>query len=148
MGNPRLVPFKADHLLVFHHKDETNYLDNVRHAIDKERQGPAFTAVYGDAVLGCAGVQIAVPGYGVAWSVFSKEILRWPVWTTRTVKRALRDIIKAHNLHRVEMVALKDDRASVDWAVALGFSREQDGIAHCFTRAGQDVVRFELTGRR
>jgi len=145
LGNPRLVPYRAEHLLLFYHRDASNYSDNVRFSVDKERQGPAFTAVYEDAVLGCAGVQIAWPGHGVAWSVFSPEILKWPVWLTRTCRNALRDIIRSHNLRRVEMVAIAEDDNAIKWAYALGFVVE-NGRAHRYTHSGEDVVRFELLG--
>jgi len=138
MARPTLVPFKANHLLSFIHRDG-DYTESVRGAYTKERN-PAWTAVHDGEMLGCAGVVIAWPGFGVAWACFADELFkRWPVWTTRTVRRALADIMRAHALRRVEAVAIPTRSC---WLEALGFHLE-NGRARSYTVDGRDVVRYE-----
>jgi hypothetical protein len=143
MVNLKLIPFKAEHLAIFIHRD-SDYMESVQNMLDKERRGPAFTAVCDDMIVGCAGVIIQWPGVGVAWAVFSQNIFKYPIWVTRNVRVALRDFIRAYQLHRVEMVVLPQH---VRWAEALGFSRE-NGLARCYTVAQQDVIRYELVEKR
>ena len=139
---PGLIPFRAEHLLAFVNRDgEANF---ARGALDKERRGPAFTAILDNRILGCAGVQLMWAGFGIAWAVFSKEMFDFPLWTTRTVRNCLRDIINAFELHRVEVVVLVDHNVNIAWATALGFRRENNGIARSYTPHRDDTIRYEL----
>lgn len=139
MTRPLLVPFKAEHMLTFVSRD-TDILQEMRFAVARECGGPAFTALVGDRVIGCGGIVVMWPGVGMAWVSVSKDIERHGVWLTRTVKGALRDIVRSLNLHRVEAVVLcnGDHR----WLQAVGFKLEND-MARAYTQDKRDVVRFE-----
>jgi hypothetical protein len=138
---PNLIPFKAEHLLMFVHRDG-DYIESVKTAVDKEKCGPAFTAMLDGKILGCAGIQIMWPGFGTAWAVFSKDLLEWPIWTTRVVRQVLLDTIRTFKLHRVEMVVLVNSK-NARWASSLGFTRER-GVARRYTAHGDDVIRYEM----
>lgn len=142
MGSPYLVPFEVSHLLTFVHRDD-DYSESVVSALDKKHNGPAFTAIYDDRILGCAGIQLMWPGFGLAWAVFSKELFDFPIWATRVVRGVLCDTIRTFHLHRVEMVVLTDNDANKRWAAALGFSPE-NGCARSYTVDKRDVIRYEL----
>ena len=138
MTRPSLVPFKAEHLLAFVDRDGEQ---DMRRALEKERGGPAFTAIVGDKILGCGGIMILWSGVGHAWVAVSKDIEQYRVWMTRTVRHALRDIARALDLHRVEAVVLTSGDSR--WLQAVGFHMENDA-AKRYTQDKRDVVRFEF----
>lgn len=141
---PKLIPFKAEHLMAFVNRDTWTQSD-WRGVLEKERN-PSFTAVADDlfqTVIGCAGVIIIWPGVGIAWMNLSKEIESHGIWMTRTVKHILRDITRSFNLHRIEAVVLADNERNTKWIRLLGFTRE-NGTARKYTQDKMDSVRYEL----
>lgn len=140
MTTPKLVPYKAEHLLMLAFRD-SDRADASRHAFRHETDGIAFTAIYDDKLYGCAG--IVIEGHiGVAWAVLTTELMtQFPIWTTRIVRTVIRQAVKIYKLQRVEMAALSN---RVDWGVALGFTREQNGIARNVTHDGRDLIRLEM----
>src|SRR3990167_4557165 len=140
MISPSLVPFKAEHMLTLVNRD-TNMVQEMHHAVEKEQGGPAFTVVVDDKVIGCGGVVVMWHGVGMAWVVVSKDIEPYKVWLTRTVRRALRDIVRALKLHRVEAVVLVD--GDTKWVQVVGFHPENN-VAKRYTQDKRDVVRFEF----
>lgn len=139
MANPTLVPFRAEHLLSLQYTSE--FLeDTITLAIRHERSGPAFTAIHSGRIMGCAGVWVQ-HGIGVAWTVMSKELLaEFPLWTTRTIRDVMRDITRAFDLRRMEMLAFQEN---VAWAELLGFQREVYGIARCYSPDMRSMIRLE-----
>lgn len=142
MASPTLIPFVAEHLMALVNRD-TLRQEDWRHAVDKERLGPAFTATVDDKIIGCAGVLIPVEGLGMAWMVLSHDIVRYRVWLTRTVRRVLADIRRAHRLHRIEANVLDGVAVNHEWIAALGFTSERAGRARSYTPDRRDVVRYE-----
>lgn len=147
MDNPRLIPFKAEHLLTFTSRDY-EYHEPYEDMLEKEKRGPAFTATANGEIIGCAGVIIQWTGMGSAWAVFSPKISTYPIWTTRMVRRALRDIVRSYQLKRIEMAALKNNVRNQNWALFLGFTPERNGVARSFGYNGEDLIRYELIVRR
>lgn len=147
---PKLIPFRAEHLLYFQNRD-TPEPEEIRLAIEKERGGPAYTAIVvrpgspqaGETILGCAGVVIVWSGMGSAWMTLSEAAALYRVWMTRTVRRCLADIMRAYDLHRLEAVIRADNERNRRWIEALGF-RPEGGIARAYTPDRKDVVRYEL----
>ena len=141
MTKPSLIPFKAEHLMMFIDRDGLFY--NMKDAIHKENDGPAFTAVLGDKILGCAGIILQWQGVGTAWVVFNKDIEHYMLWATRTIKYTLRDIKRALNLHRIDMTVLEGLPKYNRWAEFLGFCIE-DGRASKLTYDKQNCIRYEM----
>jgi len=137
---PRLIPFKAEHLLDFVDRDLVMLCD-IELGVARERGGPAFTGMIDDTVLGCAGVTLLWPGVGIAWMVLSKEIDHFGIWMTKMVRAALSDVMRSCNLRRVEAVVLADDARNLRWIRTLGFARE-NGLARAYTQDKRDVVRL------
>ena len=140
---PYLIPFKAEHLLQMTNRDGA-YYTTPETAWNKERLGPAFTGIVDDFYIGCAGIQIIMPHFGVAWAVLTKEVAKYPIWLTRVVKAGLNDIVRFYDLKRVEAAVLVNHEANSDWARYLGFTRERNGLARSYTFTGDAVVRYEL----
>lgn len=138
MTRPILIPFKAEHLLSFVDKDG---IHNMEAARQKEKGGPAFTAIVDNKIIGCGGVVIMWSGVGMAWVAVSKDIEQYGIWVTRTVKSCLHDITRALNLHRVEAVVLTD--GSYEWLEVVGFHLE-NSIAKRYTQDKRDVIRYEF----
>lgn len=141
---PRLVPFKAEHLLAFVKDRDSTWLGTVSVAIEREQDGIGYTGIAGNVILGCAGIVVPYPYVGFAWAVFPKEFEQHPIWMTRMVRNGLRDIIRVKNLHRVELAALADNKKNQKWAEMLGFSRENNATARQFTHDKRDVIRYEF----
>lgn len=139
--SPRLVPFRAEHLLAIASR---NPFDNdlIDGAYRKEVDGPGFTAFVDDKVLACAGVLVERPGVGFAWTVFGHDFPRYAVWLTRTIKLALRDIIRGCKLHRVEAHVLESQSVERKWIELFGF--EPESVAHEYTSDRRHVVRYEF----
>jgi len=136
MKTPTVVPFLEEHLDGF-------VGVGLELGWHRNHIGPAFTAMVDDKTIGAAGVTVIWPGVGHAWTVLGSEIiLRYRVWMTRTIRRCLRDIIRAHQLHRVEAIVLANELQHRRWIEVFGF--EPEGTAHEFTTDRQDVVRYEL----
>lgn len=141
MIEPRLIPFKAEHLLNFVQRDGETI--DFRSAIIKE-QSPSYTAMVDDLVIGCAGVCLQWSGVGIAWTMFSKDAERYMLWCTRTIRAVLRDITRAHNLHRIELTVLEGLPRYEAWARMLGFEREENGRARLYSQHKQNVIRYEF----
>ena len=111
-------------------------------AFDKEQNGPAFTAMLGTEVLGCAGVVIPWSGFGIAWVTLNEKILNHKIWMNRMIRRILEDVIRAHDLVRVESVVLADNYRNQQWINGLKFTRE-NGCARKYAPDQRDVIRYE-----
>lgn len=112
-------------------------------AFRKEIDGPAFTMLLDNVIVGCAGIQIFWPGTAVAWANFAKEAFshpRYAVWITRMTKGCLRDSVRAFHLRRIEMVVLVGNINNIRWAQKLGF--EVEGISRRYTLLDEDVYRM------
>lgn len=141
---PRLIPFRAEHMKAYQPRDE-DYTEAVHNAREKERGGPAFSAEFEGHILGSAGIIIAWPGLGISWATLTDALMKtWPIWTTRVVKQILRETIRRHGLHRVELSSLSNNPRNIAWAYALGFTPEHNGIARMYTTTKTNVLRCEF----
>lgn len=140
--SPRLIPFRAEHLLAFSNRD-TPVQEEIALSIKKERGGPAYTGIAGEMILGCAGVVIMWQGVGAVWMSLSDTVGLYKIWFHRICRRALADIMRAYDLHRIEAVVRSDNERNRKWIEALGFKPE-GGTAHAYTQDRQDAVRYEL----
>jgi len=137
---PLVVPFRAEHMLAIVPREPFDD-QTIDDAWRKEREGPAFTVIVNDKPIACAGVMLVRPGVGYAWTVFSHDFLNYRLYVTRSLRRALRDIVKGCALHRVEAQTLEDNYVNRKWLEHLGF--EVEGIAHDYTSDRRNVVRYE-----
>ncbi len=111
-------------------------------AIQKEKRGPAFTAVADDRIFACAGVFILWRGVAVGWAVLSPEMPKYGIWLTRTIKRVLDDAIRVYKLHRLETMVEANNDQYRRWVKVLGFTPE-NGVARAYTADKKDNIRYE-----
>jgi hypothetical protein len=141
IAQPVLRPFRASDLDVIVNRDGEQIPKGVMLA--QALAGPAFTAMLDKTPIGCAGMIIPWPGLGMTWMVLSEEIGNHGLWMYRTVRVFLDDMVRRHQLHRVEGVALVDTPRNQSWHEGLGFHVEQHGVARKFLADGRSVVRYE-----
>jgi len=103
--------------------------------------GPSFTACVEDRPIGAAGVILLWPGVGSCWMTVTDELGQHGLWMTKTVKRFLREMIRVHQLHRLEASSVNGDNGR--WLEVLGFTSERDGVARQFLSDRRNVVRYE-----
>ena len=123
MANPLLIPFEPFHLGKFINRD-TGMSDDMSTA-HIFSNGPAYTAVVDDRIIGCAGVIILGYGIGVGWMTLSKEVEDHQFWLAKIVKKILRDIIRSFSLRQIESFILTDNDKNQLWAAFLGFQTER-----------------------
>lgn len=81
---------------------------------------PAYTAMDGGRVLGCAGVQI-VGEVGYAWAALSDAMRERPISLHRAIVRGLRDVEREYGLRSVEITVYEKFERAKTWAERLGF---------------------------
>ncbi len=139
----KLVPFRAEHLLMFDNRD-TSLKETLRLGVEKENRGPAYTALEDEKVMGCGGIILQWPGVATVWMTLSEDLpKKHGLWITRMTKRILADAIRAFNLHRVEAVVMDGNEVNHRWIRRLGF-REEGGVATAYTSDKKDCVRYQL----
>lgn len=142
MIRPELVPYKAEHAMAFIDRDGWTEL-NWRSAFDKEKY-PAYTGMYGEEILGCAGIMMPWPGMGIAWLTMSPTAaLKFKIWMTKSCKRVIDDVVRAYHLYRLEAVVFEDKETNKRWIEYLGFSQEQNGRAANYLPDKRSVIRYE-----
>ncbi len=141
MSEPRLIPFRAEHLLHFVNRDGA--LDEqLWLLVQKERRGPSWSVVVDDKIICCGGVVIIWQGVGAAWVVFSEEMPSHGLWLTRMTKRVLEDAVRIFKLHRLETMVEASNERYRRWVKVLGFTPE-NGVARAYTADKKDTTRFE-----
>jgi len=143
---PHLRPAQLSDLLAATNRDGWQG-STLKLAQAQLQQGPAFTAVEGDVILGTAGVIVPWHGMGQAWMVLRPELNGQGVWLTKTVRRMLDDMTAALDLHRLEAISLADSAVNQAWLQALGFSRELGGVAQGYFADGRSAIRYEKVRR-
>jgi len=141
MSEPRLIPFRAEHLLRFLNRDgpldEQLWL-----LVQKESKGPAWSVVVDDGIIACGGVVIIWRGVGAAWVIFSEQMGDHALWLTRMTRRVLEDAIRIYKLHRLETMVEASNEQYRRWVKVLGFTPE-NGVARAYTTDKKDTTRFE-----
>lgn len=138
---PTVRPFRPDDAAQFVNRD--GFQCTEAHMLAQSQSGPAFTAELDGQPVAAAGIVILWPGLGLAWMVINETALLPPVWLTRTVKRFLADLVQRHKLHRLEAVAVQDSLRNQRWLEAMGFTREQHGVARRYLADARAVIRYE-----
>ena len=120
---PTLIPFEPRHLAMFVNRETGNY---DRPPSEVGHDGPAFSIVVEDRIIGCAGLSLTgLAGIVVAWCSFSEEVGKYPIWLTKNVKRVLNDSMRALKIHQIEAIVFKDSERNRKWAEHFGFEGRQ-----------------------
>lgn len=139
--NPEVRPFQVSDVEQIVNRDDPHA--DTWLTVQQAQAGPAFTAWVGATPIGCAGVVLAWPGVGMAWMALSEEIAAHGLWLTRVTRAFLRDIRRAHRLHRLEAVALEDSMRNQQWLRVLGFV-DEGNVARCYLPDKRAIRRYEL----
>lgn len=120
-------PYKAEDALVL--MEDLNepglkgQSDCERWAKLNETEGPGYTALYQDRIIGCGGIRIFWEGCGEAWIVLPKDIGQFHI-DPQIVKVELSKMIKENNLQRVEISPACNWVPGLSYARWLGFKVE------------------------
>lgn len=138
---PTVRPFQPTDAAQFVNRD--GFQCTQAHLLMQSQSGPAFTAELDGRPVAAAGIVLTWPGLGLAWMVIAEDMPLPPLWLTRTVKRFLADLVRRHGLHRLEAVTVQDSIRNQRWIEAIGFSREQYGVARRYLADDRAVIRYE-----
>lgn len=100
--------------------------DSVKIATMFERNGVGRTGLYEGRVIGCAGVHIPWPKFGIAWAVLAKEARNHPFFIHRNILHSLREYTQTHGLERIEANVNADVPILTEWVKRLGFKYESE----------------------
>jgi hypothetical protein len=121
---PVLVPFQIDHLRQVKARAPLELGVCLQRVDALMLLGPAYTGMVGDQVLGCAGIVRLWPGVGEAWTIFSDEVCRHPLWLQKAVKTVIGTTMLTLSLSRLQAVARADSERNCRWLQSLGFTWE------------------------
>lgn len=114
-------------------------IEHARYTMDEGEwlvdQGPAWTAIRGERIVGIAGFQEA--GHAVAWASLSAGIGADHLAITRFVRRTIAEA----PYRRIEAVVDRDNLRAAKWARLVGL--EPAHILRCFGRGCKDHILFE-----
>jgi hypothetical protein len=143
MKHVDIVEFNVKHVAAL--EDSENELQYVgEEFIDHLSEGPGYTGVVDDKVIGCGGVRMFWSGVGEAWGIYPlrtfyahiKEVLYY----TRT---GLYTIIDDYDLKRIQATARCDFPCAQNWLRHLGFSIEAK--MKCYCPSGKDTFLYSIT---
>ena len=86
-------------------------------------EGPAYTAIVGNKVVGSAGVRLFNNHAGIVWAVFSTDLKTNIRQTLRSIRRMLAILIDENNLRVLYATSRKGFAGSQHLLEHLGFTR-------------------------
>jgi RimJ/RimL family protein N-acetyltransferase len=102
--------------------------------------GPAWSALSGARVLGCAGIVPLWRGVGAAWLLGGDELRRHPLALHRAVARGLPRAMRGLGLRRLQISVHENFAASLRWVERLGFRHE--GAMPAYGPNGDTYIRY------
>lgn len=141
-----IIPFKAEHVdrlddlegeLVYLGKD---YVDQIRM---NETEGPGYSGVVNNTVVGCGGVRMFWGGVGEAWGIYpATAFLHHIKDVFRYTKLGLERIIVEYDLKRVQATARVNFPCAQNWLRHLGFKIEANMRNYC--PSGEDTFLYSI----
>lgn len=137
----RLIPYEPWHILAMFDKQHSQIsVDDIQFlAVIYKNRGTAYTVIYGDKIMGCAGIMRLWNNVGEAWTYLSDDLRAMPFALHRIAKRMLQQVIEVSGYHRVQTTVNHDNPVAIRWAKALGMTCE--GILKQF---GPDKVNYGM----
>lgn len=139
----QIVPFQADHLNQLKLQPIQAFLQDVlgeKCGESIEQHSTAFTGLWYNEVVGCAGVTPLWPGVETAWALLGQKI---PM-TFVCIHKSVAMFLENRQVRRIETMVDCDHVAGHRWAHALGFICE----APCMSRRsadGRDMAMYART---
>lgn len=140
--NPHLTIYRPEDLLKIENPPEPLDPDLLLATGQLYKQGDAYTAMWGNRVMGCAGLVKKWQGTAIVWTWFDKELpKKFPVWMHRETARNLRLAVDMNQpIWRLESDVAVDNRTSRQWLESLGFVNE--GVMRKYGYDGRDHWRY------
>ena len=138
---PRLEMFHVEHLGRLRPRESVD-MGSLRHYGHILGQGPGWTALMGDQVIGCAGICPLWPGVADIWAVFGDGVCGCRFWFHRVSKLLLRDAVAGLGLWRLQTLVRADSERNIRWVESLGFEREW--IRRRYGPDGTDFIDYAL----
>jgi hypothetical protein len=107
-----------------------------------EQSGVAYSVISDTKVIGCAGVILPWPRFGVAWMLTTNDLLTHRFLLLRTVPRILREIRDGLGLTRLEACVVEANKTNNLYVEWLGFTREY-GRVRRYTPNDETAIRYE-----
>jgi RimJ/RimL family protein N-acetyltransferase len=142
----RVVEFEPSHLKdinlrAFDQQVILGVPDAIERITAQSRSGVAYTGFDDNGgIVAMGGVCILWQGVGSGWVLTSDLMVKYKIWTHRTIRDILKAAINRHNLHRVESLILEHHGVSMKWAERLGFQCE--GLLRKYDTAGNNYWIF------
>lgn len=138
-----MVPFEPWHLTWLALQPSQLALSStltVAHGLALQQSGPAYTAMAGMDVIGCAGVVEFWTGRAQVWALLSEQ---FPCYAL-AMHRAVKTFLRSYQVARLECVVDPRLPKAVRWAEHLGFTFES--VMMRYTPSGESqhmMVRFQ-----
>lgn len=137
-----IIPFRPEHLEELKLQPSQAWMqDNMtpEYGAALAAAGPAYTAIVGNGVVGCAGLIPQWQGRALAWALIACEAGPHLLGIVRAIRRGL-DVI--HPCRRVEAAVCADFAAGHRLMGLLGFTRETPEPMRSYTPDGADAVLY------
>ena len=127
----KLIPFVPEHLHELNISSEPDIKINPELYLN----GPAWTAICDEGIIGCAGLDMTVEGTATAWAIFTPLFAKHYFTVHKGILRSLIVLKKQYNINRIQAWVDADNESAVKWALMLGF--EKEGLCRKFYK-GKD----------
>lgn len=113
-----LIRFKIEHL----EKMKASQLIGMDLTAYSHTEGPAYTWIKDDKIIGSGGIQRLWDGVGEAWLIIGDRALEHPVLTGLKSIRMFKAMVEG--FHRIQAHVLDGFEKGVQFATAVGFEHE------------------------
>jgi RimJ/RimL family protein N-acetyltransferase len=104
------------------------------------QSGPAFTLIHEGKVIGCGGVVLQDWKRGEAWMLLGAGFEKFTLSLCRAVKDKLAEIVKKHNLKRVQATVNPTHTAGQKFLQFFGF--QEEGLLRHYGPEGSDYLMY------
>jgi hypothetical protein len=118
--------------------------DWAKWAVRWKEEGPSYTLVIDDQIVGCAGVIIPKEGFGEAWMVLSSLFYKYKKECFKAVQNKLDQIIRKWKLRRVQALVMTDFPEAEHWLRHLGLKNETPEGMKRFGPSGEDMYLYAM----
>lgn len=105
-------------------------------------KGLSFTALYHGQAIACAGIRPLWLGVAEAWLLFGLEAKNHTIFIFKSTKQYLADLIKKHNLWRLQAYCRTDSPEAINFLHHTGFRVE--GKAKKYNPDGTDAYFMSI----
>ena len=134
---PRIVPFKAEHVLELE-MVPLEYATIAELALFYEANGASFTAYAGDAIIGAAGAFSFMPGVLHVWFIPGVAAGDHKLWLIREIHKSLNEL--SIGTRRIQAYVNPENSKHMKFIKSFGF--EYEGLHKALGPSGEDLCTF------